>query len=140
MDSKIEKLKKLTDKLISLEVIRKNNIEKLKKIYNDLKIDEKVKNFDEIFLFKAMNLSGISLNENEFAKIQEGKYVQIIGIKKEDKKLKNINLRYFGRAEKIEKEQLEKIVEFVIRWRLEKSFLQVEHYKNFLKKLEEKNV
>lgn len=134
MESKIEKLKKLTDKLVSFEVIRKNNLSKLKELYKKIKIDEKIEDFENIFDFKAMNLSGVSLNEQDFGKIQNGKYIQIIAIKKIDNRLKNINLRYFGRAEKIEESLKDDIVEFIIRWRLEKSFLQVEHYKNLLKR------
>ncbi len=138
MDSKIERLKRLTEKIVSYEILRKNNIEKLKKLYVELEIKEKVEDFEKLFNFKAMNLSGISLNENDFGKIKEGKYIQIIAIYKNDvNKMKNINLKYFGRAEKVDKKLLDKIVEFVIRWRLEKSFKNMEHYKNLIKLIEE---
>jgi len=136
MESKLERLKKLTDKIVSFEIIRKENKNRLKELFFELNIDEKVKIFDDLFDFKAMNLSGISLDDENFGKLQEKKYIQIIAIKKIDKKLKNINLRYFGRAEKIEEILKDKIVEFVLRWRLEKSFLQVEHYKKLVKRVD----
>ncbi|WP_187648482.1 hypothetical protein [Nitrosophilus labii] len=138
MDSKIERLKRLTEKIVSYEILRKSNIEKLKKLYMELEIKEKVEDFEKLFDFKAMNLSGVSLSENELGKIKEGKYIQIIAIYKNDEnKMKNINLKYFGRAEKVDKKFLDKIVEFVIRWRLEKSFKNMEHYKNLIKLIEE---
>jgi len=70
--------------------------------------------------------------------ITEGKYAQIIGIKYVDqegkRRAKNINLRYFGRVEQLEKETRDLIVEFVLRWRLEKSYRGVDHYRDLVKK------
>ena len=136
MDSNLEKLKRLADKIITYEIIRKNNIKRLKELYKSLEIDQKVNNFEKIFDFKAMNLCGVSLNENDICKIQKGKYIQIIAIKKEGDKNKNINIRYFGRAEKIDPKLLNKIVEFVLRWRLEKSFKNSDYYNSLINKIE----
>ncbi len=135
MDSNLEKLKRLADKITTYEIIRKNNIKRLKELYKSLEIGKKVDSFEEIFDFKAMNLSGVSLNETNFCKIQKGKYIQIIAIEKEDGKNKNINIRYFGRAEKIDPKLLNEIVEFVLRWRLEKSFKNSDYYKNLIDKI-----
>ncbi len=141
MKSKIERLKRLTDKMISFEILRKKNLDTLKNLYKKLNIEEKIDNFDDIFEFKAMNLSGVSLNEKDLGEIKKGKYIQIIAIKKdENEKLKNINLKYLGRAEKIEENLKNDVVEFVLRWRLEKNFRGVEHYKNLIHKIKGKNV
>lgn len=141
MESKIERLKRLTDKMISFEILRKKNLDSLKNLYKKLNIEEKIDNFDDIFEFKAMNLSGVSLNEKDLGEIKKGKYIQIIAIKKdENEKLKNINLKYLGRAEKIEENLKNDVVEFVLRWRLEKNFRGVEHYKNLIHKIKGKNV
>lgn len=139
MSLNIEKLKRLADKIVSYEVVRKKNLKILKELYHRLDIDQKVENFEKIFDFKAMNLSGVSLNESDFCKIQEGKYIQIIAIEKNrDGKNKNVNIRYFGRAEKVDSNLLTHIVEFVLRWRVEKSFKNSDHYINMIKKVEEK--
>jgi hypothetical protein len=105
-----------------------------------LKIDKKVENFDQLFLFKAINLSGITLKNQEFAQIQTGKYVQIIAItyhpNKEGKSVaKNQSLGYFGKAEKLNSSLKKEIIEFILRWRYEKAFQQVEAYEQLLSKL-----
>jgi hypothetical protein len=88
-----------------------------------------------------MNLSGIGLKEEDFAETREGKYIQIIAItyepdKNGKKKAKNISLGYFGKAETLDVELKNKIIEFVLRWRYEKAFQNVEHYKNLIARLE----
>lgn len=137
MESKIKRLKKLIDLIVSYEILRRKNIVELKKLFIELKIDQKVDKFEKLFEFKAMNLNGISLDKDEFGEIKEGKYIQIIAIESSKQKNKNINLKYFGRAERVDKKILKKIIEFVIRWRLEKSYKNLDHYKKLLEKAEE---
>ncbi|HHD72617.1 MAG TPA: hypothetical protein ENL02_01685, partial [Epsilonproteobacteria bacterium] len=101
----------------------------------------KCPDFSTIFLYKAMNLSGISLKEEDFATVREGKHVQVIAITYEPdangkKKAKNISLGYFGRGETLEPVMKNKIIEFVLRWRYEKAFQNLTHYKDLLSKLE----
>jgi len=80
------------------------------------------------------------LNGERLGAISEGKYAQIIAIlsKEEEgkKRSKNINLRYFGRVENLEEGLKRDIVEFILRWRLEKSFRGVDHYRQLLKRLD----
>ena len=52
------------------------------------------------------------------------------------KKAKNISLGYFGKAETLDKELKNCIIEFVLRWRYEKSFQNVEHYKKLIARVE----
>ena len=135
MSSALDRLKNLTAKISSYELARKNNIEKLKKLFVQLHIDEKVEEFEDIFLFKAMNLSGVSLSDESLGQIQEGKYIQIIAIMYEKDSLvknKNISLGYFGRAEKAGEVKINAILEFVLGWRFEKSFMTLEHYHNMM--------
>ncbi|WP_200762131.1 hypothetical protein [Nitrosophilus alvini] len=140
MEDRLERLKKLTEKIASFELLRRENLKTLKKLYKKLCIDEKIDDFDSIFEFKAMNLGGISLNNESLGEVKEGKYAQIIGIMSVDednrKKMKNINIKYFGRAEKLGLSAIKDICEFVLRWRLEKSFRGVENYKELLEMLE----
>lgn len=110
----------------------------LSALFETLKLSTKVGEFNEIFEFKAINLSGISLSEEEIGTIKEGKYLQIIGIKYDrDAKVKNrnISLGYYGRVEKVDLELREMIVHFIIAWRFEKSFRTLEHYYGMLEKL-----
>ena len=121
--------------------VRRDNIVRVKELYEKLKIFEKSPDFTNIFIYKAMNLSGIGLKENDFAKVREGKYIQIIAITYEPddngkKKAKNISLGYFGKAETLELNLKNEIIEFVLRWRYEKAFQNVEHYKDLIKKVE----
>jgi hypothetical protein len=123
------------------ETIRQENIDRLKTLYEKLKIFEKSPDFDKIFVYKAMNLSGIGLKEEDFGQVREGKYIQVIAItyepdKNGKKKAKNVSLGYFGKAEKLEPTLKNEIIEFVLRWRYEKAFQNVEHYKELIEKIE----
>jgi hypothetical protein len=67
--------------------------------------------------------------------IKKGKYLQILAIgydKDAVVKSKNISLGYFGKAENVDEELKNKIVEFIIRFRFEKSFMTLEHYYGML--------
>jgi len=123
-----------------LESTRASNIHRVAQLYKKLSIDEKAPDFSNIFIYKAMNISGIGLKENDFGEIREGKYTQIIAItyepdKNGKKKAKNISLSYFGKAEKLEEPLKSEIMEFVLRWRYEKAFQNLEHYKDLLAKI-----
>jgi len=120
-----------------VEPIRAKNIYRIAQLYQTLSIDAKAPDFDNIFIYKAMNISGIGLKEDDFGEIREGKYCQIIAItyeadKSGKKKAKNISLSYFGKAEKLEDSLRNDIMEFVLRWRYEKAFQNLEHYKDLL--------
>ncbi|MBD3790272.1 MAG: hypothetical protein IE885_07940 [Campylobacterales bacterium] len=122
--------------------VRSVNMERLKNLYEKLGIAEKSPDFENIFIYKAMNLSGIGLKEDDFGEVREGKYVQIIAItyepdKNGKKKAKNISLGYFGKAEILESSLKKKIIEFVLRWRYEKAFQNLEHYKDLIAKIEQ---
>ncbi len=122
------------------EEVRAQNIYRVAKLYLKLNIQEKAPDFDHIFIYKAMNISGIGLKEEDFGEIREGKYCQIIAITYEPdsngkKKAKNISLSYFGKAEKLEEDLKNDIMEFVLRWRYEKAFQNLEHYKYLLDKI-----
>ncbi|MDD3592191.1 MAG: hypothetical protein PHO65_06090 [Sulfurovum sp.] len=126
---------------VSTESVRAENIKRLKELYTILGIYEKAPDFDRIFIYKAMNLSGIGLKEEDFGEVREGKYIQIIAItyepdKNGKKKAKNISLGYFGKAEALQPERKNNIIEFVLRWRYEKAFQNVEHYKELIAKLQ----
>lgn len=140
MNTPLDRLKNLTSKISGYEIARKENIDFLKTLYRFLHINEKVDCFEDIFLFKAINLSGISLKEEEVGKIKAGKYLQILAISYDKDALiksKNISLGYFGRVETVEKRLQEDIVEFVLRWRFEKSFKTLEHYHEMIKKIKQ---
>ena len=143
MSDKLERLKALADKasaLSSYEIERKKNLNRLKDLFDTLRLSEKVEAFRDLFRFKAINLSGISLGGDTLGQITEGKYAQIIAItyieEEGRKRAKNINLRYFGRVENLDEKVKKDIVEFILRWRLEKSFMGVDHYRRLLKKLD----
>jgi hypothetical protein len=141
MSSALEKLKKLTTKISSYEVTRKKNIEKLKKLYMEIGIYKKVDHFSYLFDFKAINLSGVSLLSENLGEVQKGKYLQILAIyydKNASVKNKNISIGYFGRVEKVDTRLKNKIVEFVLRYRFEKSFMTLEHYNTMLELLDKK--
>ena len=119
---------------------RAANIHRVAQLYKKLQIDEKAPDFDQIFIYKAMNISGIGLKEDDFGEIREGKYTQIIAItyepdKNGKKKAKNISLSYFGKAEKLDDTLKSDIMEFVLRWRYEKAFQNLGHYKDLLAKI-----
>jgi len=121
--------------------VREENIVRVKELYEKLKIYEKSPDFDKIFIYKAMNLSGIGLKEDDFGDVREGKYIQVIAItyepdKNGKKKAKNISLGYFGKAETLEMKLKNEIIEFVLRWRYEKAFQNVEHYKDLIQRIE----
>jgi len=125
----------------SSDDVRADNIVRVKVLYEKLKIFEKSPDFDNIFIYKAMNLSGIGLKEDDFGEVREGKYIQIIAItyepdKNGKKKAKNISLGYFGKAETLESTLKNEIIEFVLRWRYEKAFQNLEHYKDLIEKVE----
>lgn len=121
--------------------VRDENIIRVKELYEKLKIYEKSPDFEKIFIYKAMNLSGIGLKEDDFGEVREGKYIQVIAItyepdKNGKKKAKNISLGYFGKAETLEPKLKNEIIEFVLRWRYEKAFQNVEHYKDLIERVE----
>jgi len=123
-----------------VEDVRSENIVRVKELYQTLKIFEKSPDFDNIFIYKAMNLSGIGLKEEDFGQAREGKYIQVIAItyepdKNGKKKAKNISLGYFGKAETLDDGLKNEIIEFVLRWRYEKAFQNVEHYKDLIAKV-----
>jgi hypothetical protein len=87
-----------------------------------------------------MNLAGIGLKDEHFGEIHEGKYVQIISIAYElnsdGKRInKNTSLGYYGKSEKLEEEKKSDIIEFVLRWRYEKTFQHSDYYQKLLEKL-----
>lgn len=122
---------------INCDNVRDDNIARVEKLYKKLKIFEKSPDFDQVFIYKAMNLSGIGLKEDDFGEVRDGKYIQIIAItyepdKNGKKKAKNISLGYFGKAETLDEVLKNEIIEFVLRWRYEKAFQNVEHYKDLI--------
>ena len=121
--------------------VREENIVRVETLYKKLKIFEKSPDFGNIFMYKAMNLSGIGLKEDDFGEVREGKYIQIIAItyepdKNGKKKAKNISLGYFGKAETLENTLKNEIIEFVLRWRYEKAFQNVAHYKDLIARVD----
>ena len=135
MSSALDRLKNLTNKISSYERARKDNLKILEELYKEIKIDEKVDNFTQLFDFKAINLSGASLVSENLGEIKEGKYLQILAIgydKDAVVKSKNISLGYFGKVENVDVGLKDKIVEFIIRFRFEKSFMTLEHYHGML--------
>ncbi|BCD68120.1 hypothetical protein [Nitratiruptor sp. YY09-18] len=133
MSEKLRRLESLLQEFVSLEKLRKENIAKLQELFKELEIDQKVA-WEDLFGFQAMNLMGISLQKEQLAQPQPNRYAQIIAIKNG----KNSSLRYFGRAENLDPSLIKKIVEFVLRWRLEKSFFHVENYRDLVDALNQK--
>lgn len=135
MSSALDRLKNLTAQISSYELERKSNLKSLEELYRKLGIDTKVGEFDALFEFKAINLSGVSLADDDLGTIKEGKYAQIIAIiydKEAKVKNKNISLAYYGRAEKLSPSLKRDIIAFVLGWRFEKSFRTLEHYHNLM--------
>ncbi len=133
--------KPVKDLKISNDSVREENTIRVKQLYEKLKIFEKSPDINKIFIYKAMNLSGIGLKEDDFGHVREGKYIQIIAItyepdKNGKKKAKNISLGYFGKAETLDVNLKNEIIEFVLRWRYEKAFQNVAHYKDLIAKVE----
>ena len=125
----------------SADDVRAHNIIRVKTLYEKLKIFEKSPDFDTVFAYKAMNLSGIGLKEEDFGAVREGKYIQIIAItyepdKNGKKKAKNISLGYFGKSETLDVDLKNEIIEFVLRWRYEKAFQNVAHYKDLIARVD----
>ena len=119
------------------EPTRVENLHRVVELYVKLGIIEKATEIEHLFIYKAMNISGIGLKEEDFGEIRAGKYVQVIAItyepdKNGKKKAKNISLGYFGKAETLEEGHKNEIIEFVLRWRYEKAFQNLEHYKDLL--------
>jgi hypothetical protein len=135
MSSALDRLKNLTSKISGYEMARKENLKTLEELYNSLHVSDKITNFSDLFLFKAINLSGASLKAEELGVIQKGKYLQILAIaydKEAKVKSKNLSLAYFGRAENVDEKIKNDVVAFILRWRFEKSFMTLEHYHNLL--------
>ncbi|WP_457749735.1 hypothetical protein [Sulfurimonas sp.] len=135
MSSALDRLKNLTNKISSYETARKQNLKILQELFKKLQIDKKVENFENLFDFKAINLSGVSLSDESLGEIQKGRYLQILAIsydKNAIQKSKNTSLAYFGRVENVDNELKNRVVEFVIRYRFEKSFMTLQHYHNML--------
>ena len=138
MSSALDRLKNLTNKISSYELARKTNRLELKKLFSEIGIDKKVENFEDIFLFKAINLSGASLLEETLGEIKEGKYLQVLAIsydKTAKVKSKNTSLAYFGRVENVDILLKDRVVEFIIRYRFEKSFITLEHYHGMIESI-----
>ena len=141
IDNSIVKIESKLEKKETVKyTVRQKNIILVQNLYEKLKIFEKSPNFNNIFMYKAMNLSGIGLKAEDFAEVREGKYIQIIAItyepdKNGKKKAKNISLGYFGKAETLDKTLKSEIIEFVLRWRYEKAFQNLEHYKELIAKV-----
>jgi hypothetical protein len=138
MSEALERLKNLTAKISGIEITRKENLKELESLYFTLKLDQKISKFEELFTFTAVNLSGIALDEENIGTIKEGKYLQLLAIypkKEKGEKSKNLNLGYYGRVEKVDETVRRDIVAFVIRWRFEKSFMGLEHYKELLERV-----
>ena len=135
MSSALDRLKNLTSKISSYEVARKDNLKILEELFRELGIEEKVEKFLYLFDFTAINLSGASLVPETLGEIKEGKYLQILAISYDKNaviKSKNISLAYFGRVENVDSKLKNKIIEFIIRYRFEKSFMTLEHYHDMI--------
>ena len=135
MSSALDRLKNLTNKISGYEVARKENLKILEELFVELMIDKKVETFGELFEFKAVNLSGASLAPETLGEVKVGKYLQLLAISYDKDALiksKNISLGYYGKAEKVDVALKEKIVEFIMRFRFEKSFMTLEHYYDIL--------
>jgi len=135
MSSALDRLKNLTNKISSYETARKENLKILEELFHKLEIDKKVDRYESLFDFKAVNLSGASLLPESLGEIKEGKYLQILAIsydRNAQVKSKNISLAYFGRSENVDKALKNSVVEFVIRYRFEKSFMTLEHYHDMI--------
>jgi len=143
MSSALDRLKKLTNKISSYETSRKENLQKLQELFIELELDLKVQEFNELFNFKAINLSGASLLGENLGEIKEGKYLQILAIsydKEASVKSKNISLAYYGKVENVDTELKDKVVEFIIRFRFEKSFITLQHYHTMLEPFKNANI
>lgn len=136
MSNALDRLKALSNKITSFETAREENVQRLRSLYETLKIDEKIPNFDDLFDYKAMNMTGVSLQAEDLGKIKENRYVQIICIsydkEAKSKKSTNTSLGYFGRSDLIDEALKNSIVEFILCWRFEKSYMTLEHYHDMI--------
>ncbi len=136
MSSALDRLKALSNKITSFETAREENVQRLKSLYTSLKIDEKILNFDDLFEYKAMNMTGVSLQAEDLGQIKANRYVQIICIsydkEAKSKKSTNTSLGYFGRSDLIDEALKNSIVEFILCWRFEKSYMTLEHYHDMI--------
>jgi len=142
MSSALDRLKNLTNKISSYEMARKENLKILEDLFNELELSTKVDSFSMLFEFKAINLSGASLLSESLGQVKEGKYLQLLAISYDKEaivKSKNISLGYYGRAENVDVNLKNKIVEFIMRFRFEKSFITLEHYHDILGKFKPVN-
>lgn len=137
MSSALDRLKNLTNKISSYETTRKDNLRILEDLYVKTGINKKVYNFSDLFDFKAINLSGASLLSENLGEIKKGKYLQVLAIsydKNAIQKSKNSSLAYFGKVESVDSKLKDMIVEFIIRYRFEKSFMTLENYNGMIGK------
>ena len=135
MSSALDRLKNLTSKISGYEMTRKENLKLLEELYKSLHVSQKIDDFSDLLHFKAINLSGVSLKDENLGEIKKGKYLQILAISYDKEaviKSKNISLAYFGRVENVDEKLKNDVVAFVLRWRFEKSFMTLEHYHNLL--------
>ena len=147
VDKKSENLSKIPKELANAieldynsDPTRIDNLVQMLELYKKLDIAKKAPEIENLFMYKAMNISGVGLKEEDFGEIREGKYVQIIAItyepdKNGKKKAKNISLGYFGKAETLDPKFKNEIIEFVLRWRYEKAFQNLKHYRVLLARL-----
>ncbi|DAB31072.1 MAG TPA: hypothetical protein CFH84_00415 [Sulfurimonas sp. UBA12504] len=143
MSSALDRLKNLTSKISGYEVARRDNLKILEDLYKELQIDKKVETFGELFTFKAINLSGASLLSESLGEVKKGKYLQILAISYDKEaivKSKNISLGYYGKAQNVDVTLKNKIVEFIMRFRFEKSFMTLEHYYDVLTNFKDSDV
>lgn len=138
MSDALDRLQDLIERLVPYELKRRENLKRVRLLYEQLGLAQRVECFEQLFEYKAINLSAISLQKESFGAIQEGKYLQILAIAKAEGKSKNISLAYFGRVERVKPQLRDMVVEFVVRYRFEKSFMTLEHYSGLIDNLSSK--
>jgi len=124
-------LSTLIDTYASFELKRKANMRALKEEFYALGLDQKVPYFEAIFEYSAINILGISLDENSFGEVAQNKYIQLLAILPKAKsapKKHNVSLGYYGKGALLDVELKAHIVAFVLRWRFEKGFLALQKY------------
>ncbi len=136
----IKRLNELTSHIYSTQLRDIENLKRLELLYEKLGLNEKIINFDDVFDFKAINLSGVSLSKNSLGEITKGKYLQIIGIlydKNAKVKSKNISIAYYGRIELVDEKLKNDVIKFVLSWRYEKSVRNLKSHAELLDKIYE---
>ena len=136
----IKRLNELTSHIYSTQLRDIENLKRLEILYEKLGLNEKIINFDDVFDFKAINLSGVSLSKNSLGEITKGKYLQIIGIlydKNAKVKSKNISIAYYGRIELVDEKLKNDVIKFVLSWRYEKSVRNLKSHAELLDKIYE---